>query len=460
MDNDTIIKVEKITKDYFLTGTKPLGKLSKSYLPFGNRAKTKAFRVLDNVSFEIKKGECLGVVGRNGSGKSTLLQVLAGVISADSGTVNVNGTIQALLELGNGMNGEFTGRENVDLAGRLIGLSSKDIDRNISDIIDFAELGEFIDQPVKMFSSGMAMRLAFAINTTMTPDVLLIDEALAVGDAPFQAKCFSRLRDILAKGTSLVLVSHDISTIRTLCQKVLWLKGRSSAEFGESTEICKKYERFCNLKEVGQCDVSHNASSAPSKTELGSSISDERTNYLPTNLQMYGNRKVEIQSLLAFNASSLSDPLFNFGDTLQLQANCKVNENVHSEFIFGVVIKDLLGNNILSACNINKFPNLNSKSGAEFDVSCSLQINLTHKAYQVLIGIFGFEKGLAVINGKYDYGNADLWSVVERAFTFTVKPNTPMPLMGPVHNELDLRMINIEHPKKSIVSVREDFNDF
>ncbi len=182
------------------------------------------FCALQNVSFEIKRGEALGIIGRNGSGKSTLLQILAGTLAPSWGEVEVHGRVAALLELGSGFNPEFTGRENVYLAATIAGLNRRQTEERFDTIAAFADIGEFLEQPVKTYSSGMMMRLAFAVQTAVSPDILIIDEALSVGDFFFQQKCFRRIQQMRESGVTVLFVSHDMSLVRDLCQRAVYLR--------------------------------------------------------------------------------------------------------------------------------------------------------------------------------------------------------------------------------------------
>ncbi|MGH9428706.1 MAG: polysaccharide ABC transporter ATP-binding protein, partial [Terriglobia bacterium] len=199
------------------------------------------FCALQDVSFEVGRGEAVGIIGRNGSGKSTLLQILAGTLSPSQGEVSVQGRVAALLELGSGFNPEFTGRENVYLNASLLGLSRKQTDACFEEIARFAEIGQFIDQPVKTYSSGMVIRLAFAVQTAIEPEVLIIDEALSVGDFFFQQKCAKRMRELREKGTTLLFVSHDMSVVRDLCQRAAYLRKGKLAYFGNSAQAIQHY---------------------------------------------------------------------------------------------------------------------------------------------------------------------------------------------------------------------------
>lgn len=201
----------------------------------------KDFWALKDVSFEIKKGETFGIIGRNGSGKSTLLQMICGTLTPTNGSVQTNGRIAALLELGSGFNAEFTGRENIYLNGTVIGLTAEEIEARLEDILAFADIGDFIDQPVKTYSSGMFVRLAFAIQVNVAPEILIVDEALSVGDFFFQQKCFARLRKMRENGLTLLFVSHDMGTVRDLCPSAIYLVKGKAAFMGASQEAIRTY---------------------------------------------------------------------------------------------------------------------------------------------------------------------------------------------------------------------------
>lgn len=202
---------------------------------------SKEFHALRNISFEVKKGETLGIIGKNGSGKSTLLQIIAGTLQPTEGSVTVNGRVAALLELGSGFNPEFTGRQNVYLNASILGLTRQETEERFDQIAAFADIGEFMDQPVKTYSSGMSLRLAFAVQSQIDPDVLIVDEALAVGDAKFQAQCFERLRQLKERGTSILLVTHSSEQIVTHCSQAILLHHGCQVESGKPRHIVNCY---------------------------------------------------------------------------------------------------------------------------------------------------------------------------------------------------------------------------
>lgn len=239
MSSDIAIKVENLNKCYQIYD-KPRDRL-KQMLMRGHRQYYREFWALKNVSFEIKKGETVGIIGRNGSGKSTLLQMICGTLNPTSGSIQAHGRIAALLELGSGFNPEFTGRENVYMNASVLGLSKEEIDARFDEIVAFADIGDFIEQPVKTYSSGMYVRLAFAVQSQIEPDILIVDEALAVGDAKFQMKCFEQLRQLKENGTSILLVTHSSEQIVTHCSTAILLNNGAQIEIGEPKRVVNRY---------------------------------------------------------------------------------------------------------------------------------------------------------------------------------------------------------------------------
>lgn len=249
MSSEIAIKVENLSKCYHIYDT-PRDRLKQFVMPRLQRAVGiqpqqyyQEFWALKDVSFEVKKGETVGVIGRNGSGKSTLLQLICGTLNPTSGSIATNGRIAALLELGSGFNPEFTGRENVYLNCALLGLSTAETDSRFDDIVAFADIGNFIEQPVKTYSSGMFVRLAFAVNVVSQPDIMIVDEALAVGDMNFQAKCMTALTRIQDQGATVVFVSHDVGAVKSLCRQAVYLEHGKVVAAGAAPEVAEQYVR-------------------------------------------------------------------------------------------------------------------------------------------------------------------------------------------------------------------------
>jgi len=242
MRSDITISVKNLTKTYRIFGHP--GDRIKQALTFGQMRFHREFTALHDLSFEIKKGETIGIVGRNGSGKSTLLQLLCGILKPTSGSVEVNGRISALLELGAGFNPEFTGRENVYFQGAVMGLTREEMDARFDAIAAFADIGDFIDQPVRIFSSGMFVRLAFAVAVHVDPDILIIDEVLAVGDAIFQQKCIDLMSRLQSQGTSIIVVSHNPYHIERLCHQAAVLHRGKLSDLRPAKEILAQYHEI------------------------------------------------------------------------------------------------------------------------------------------------------------------------------------------------------------------------
>ncbi len=243
----TMISCESVGKLYHMYD-RPADRLRQVFLR-GRRQLFREFWALRDVSFEVRRGEALGVIGRNGSGKSTLLQILAGTLQPSEGCARVVGRVTALLELGSGFNPEFTGRENVYLNGALLGLRRRVIDQRFDDIASFADIGEFLDQPIKTYSSGMLVRLAFAVQVQLEPDVLIVDEALAVGDALFQKRCFQAINELRERGVTLLFVSHDQEAVRTLTNRALLLHQGRVLSAGEPGDVLRDYRRLLHEEE-------------------------------------------------------------------------------------------------------------------------------------------------------------------------------------------------------------------
>jgi len=272
-DQDIAICARDIGKVYRIYD-RPEDRLKQMLFARFGRSYGRDFCALQNVSFTVHCGESLGVIGRNGSGKSTLLQILAGTLAPSWGDVEIRGRVAALLELGSGFNPEFTGRENVYLNASLLGLSKKQTDARFDEIASFAEIGEFIDQPVKTYSSGMVIRLAFAVQTAIEPEILIIDEALSVGDFFFQQKCARRMRELRERGTTLLFVSHDMGVVRDLCQQVVYLQKGELVYFGSSTHAIQLYFQEDRRKK------SINSRISGTENPFGKSQSVERFNPL------------------------------------------------------------------------------------------------------------------------------------------------------------------------------------
>ncbi|WP_266158353.1 ABC transporter ATP-binding protein [Dyella silvatica] len=270
--NDDIysaISVSNLSKKYHIYD-RPQDRLVQGFLR--NRKQLyKEFRALDDISLEIYRGETVGIVGLNGSGKSTLLQIIAGTLSPTEGTVRIKGKVSALLELGAGFNPEFSGRENVYLAASIMGFSRVEIERKYDSVISFADIGDVLDQPVKTYSSGMYVRLAFAVAISVDPEVLIVDEALSVGDMGFQTKCMVKLKQMQERGTTILFVSHDANAVTSLCQRAIYLRQGKMLAMGAASEITAQYIR--DVQEASNRTIQSAATDAPPPERQGSEAS-------------------------------------------------------------------------------------------------------------------------------------------------------------------------------------------
>ncbi len=240
---EKIVEIENVSMMFNLSKEK-IDSLKEYIIKFLRKELMfEAFWALKGISLQIKRGKSLGLIGLNGSGKSTLLKIIAGVLKATEGKVNINGTIAPLIELGAGFDMDLSARENIYLNGAILGYSRKEISEKFDKILDFAELWDFVDVPVKNFSSGMLARLGFSIATISQPDILIVDEILSVGDLLFQRKCEKRIEEMRKKGTTIILVSHSMTQVREICQEVVWLEKGKIRAIGEVQEITAQYEK-------------------------------------------------------------------------------------------------------------------------------------------------------------------------------------------------------------------------
>lgn len=244
-----VIDIKSISKKYNLY-KKPRDRIKEALSPFKKKYHDEFFALKD-INVQVEKGNMVGFIGENGSGKSTLLKIITGVLTQSSGDIEITGKISALLELGSGFNPEYTGMENIYLNGMILGYSKEEIDEKITDIIHFADIGEHINQPVKTYSSGMFVRLAFAVAINVDPDILIIDEALAVGDLEFQLKCMEKFTEFRNSDKTILFVSHDINSVRRFCDKVYWLKEGVIEDWGDTMDVTEKFDNYLKKKSIG-----------------------------------------------------------------------------------------------------------------------------------------------------------------------------------------------------------------
>lgn len=319
--SETIIKVENLCKTFKLYNS-PKYRLVEALHPL-RRKFHHEYQALENISFEIKKGQSVGILGRNGAGKSTLLKLLTGVLTPTSGTVEVKGRIAALLELGSGFNPELSGIDNIYFQGAILGFLKDEMDAKVKEIIEFADIGEYISQPVKSYSSGMFARLAFSIAISVDPDVLIIDEALSVGDFSFQQKCFRKLKQLKEAGKNIIFVSHDTSAIQAFCDECIYLKLGNLQAYGESSEVINLY-------------YSHQVESE--------NVIQEGNDLTETKVTNFGKGKAKIRDFKAANKNGLSTFVHGEEATLTFIIECLEDLDVAG---VGVTVRDKLGRDIL-----------------------------------------------------------------------------------------------------------------
>lgn len=310
------------------------GNTLKERTLFSKRRKYANREVLKGISFEVKKGEAIGLIGHNGCGKSTTLKLLTRIIYPDTGSIEMCGRVSSLIELGAGFHPDFSGRENIYINAAIFGLKRKEIEERIDDIIAFSELEEFIDNPVRTYSSGMYMRLAFAVAINVDADILLIDEILAVGDANFQAKCFNKLREIKAKGTTIVIVSHSLGQIEQICERTIWIHDGQIREEGTPREVHPIYLDFMGQKrlevaerEAARQEAKENQEQLNIKSEPSedNSIETERiVEKAMPEIKRWGNGKARITQINLFDNAGKRKNIFETGSDIEIQLHYKV----------------------------------------------------------------------------------------------------------------------------------------
>lgn len=236
-----MIKAQNISMKYMITNDRIKSLKEYAVAMLKGKLQYEEFWALKDVSFEVKKGEVIGIIGRNGAGKSTLLKIISGILKPTEGSVACSGSIVPMLELGSGFDHDLTGRENIFLNGAILGYSEEYLEEKFIDILEFSELNKFIDMPIRNYSSGMLMRLAFSIATVVNPEILIVDEILSVGDSAFQEKSKARMMELMSGGTTVLFVSHSLEQIREMCSRVIWLDGGKIRMIGEAEEVCDQY---------------------------------------------------------------------------------------------------------------------------------------------------------------------------------------------------------------------------
>ena len=344
--NETAIEVNNITKHFKVYPDK--GAQLKERLLFRKRSRFEIRNVLKGISFEVKKGEAVGLIGHNGCGKSTTLKLLTRIMYPDSGSIAMHGRVSSLIELGAGFHPDMSGRENIYTNAAIFGLTKKEIDARLKDIVEFSELEEFIDNPVRTYSSGMYMRLAFSVAINVDADILLIDEILAVGDTNFQTKCFNRLRELKASGITIIIVTHDLSTIEKFCDRAIWLNDGLIVKEGRSPEVVDAYFNFMNHKRIEadkarqeemEAEDSGAAEEAPEvpaeeTAEAEEVPAEDENSGIDYSANRFGLKYIEITKARMIGDSGKDGRIFRAGEKVTIEMDYKVNSPL-DEYIFG-----------------------------------------------------------------------------------------------------------------------------
>lgn len=331
MSSEFAIKVDGVGKNYHIYD-KPHHRLLQM-LPGNKKDWFRDFWALKDVSFTVGKGETVGIIGRNGSGKSTLLQMICGTLTPTTGSIEVNGRVAALLELGAGFNPEFTGRENVYMAASLYGLTQEEIAAKMADIIAFADIASFMDQPVKTYSSGMYVRLAFAVIAHVDADILVVDEALAVGDVVFTQKCMRFLRQFMQTGTVL-FVSHDTNSVKSLCNRVVWLDGGQMLQDGEPKEVCELYLEACYESQQGKSSID--------AFNVETDVTKEGSPHFDADVAAFGSGAAQILDARLLDGNGNPILWVRGGEALVLRIDIQTHKELNAPIV-GFYVKDRLG---------------------------------------------------------------------------------------------------------------------
>jgi len=404
MHKNTAIKIQNLTKTYKLYD-KPVDRLKESLHPLKKKYH-KDFYALNDISFEIKKGETVGIVGKNGSGKSTLLKIITGVLTPTGGRVSIHGKISAILELGAGFNPEMTGLENIYLNTSINGMNKQETDKKIDEIVAFAELGEFIYQPIKTYSSGMSARLAFAVSINVEPDILIVDEALSVGDAAFARKCFAKMEDIRSKGATILFVSHSEGSVVALCNRAIWISNGNQIIDGTPKLVTGLYMKHINENKIDKSKIEKEYETlANSKEETKEKNNPTSKN---SSIDEFYNPALKPKSTIYYEekGAKISDVKITTLDGKKVNVLTQGREYIYSYVVipnkklnnaqFGFLIKRRDGTPLGGGAypSKNKFlPNLSNTHKIDIKFMC----NLNNGEYFLNCGV------LADMDGKNDY---------------------------------------------------------
>ena len=413
-EQNLAIQVEDVTKIYRLY-EKPIDRL-KETVSVTHKNYHRDFYALNGISFQVKKGETVGIIGTNGSGKSTILKIITGVLTPTTGTVKVDGKISALLELGAGFNMDYTGIENVYMNGTMMGYTRKEMDAKLQDILDFAEIGDFVYQPVKTYSSGMFVRLAFALAINVEPEILIVDEALSVGDVFFQSKCYRRMEEIRKSGTTILMVTHDMGSIIKYCDRVVLLnRGEFIAE-GKPGRVVDMYKKILAgkleaLKEELRLEEERkNADIGPESIELSDfsggmdlggsgdkeTLMRDKLTINPDRTE-YGDGRAEIYDLGLLDERGNVTNLLLKGEMFTIRERIRFHAALEAP-IFTYTIKDKKGTELTGTNTLYEGADIKPvKAGDSYTVEFTQKMNLQGGEYLLSMSCTGFEQGEHVV---------------------------------------------------------------
>ncbi len=396
-DKNMAIKISKLTKRYSLYD-KPQDRFKEALNPF-KKSYHHDFYAMKNVTIDIYKGETIGIIGKNGAGKSTLLKMITGVLTPSLGSIQVNGRIASLLELGAGFNPEMTGLENIYLNGTLMGFTDEEMHSKISAILEFADIGEFIYQPVKMYSSGMFARLAFSVSINVEPDILIIDEALSVGDMAFQMKCFKKFQEFQEQGRTILFVTHALDTVIRYCNRGIVIDAGEKICDSSSKEAVDVFKKLLTGNFYPDKDQNENQESA--KYPSGQLFK----NSFPSNSEMleYGNKKALIYDYGILDKSGMPMTLFDHNTTCNIIVKIRFNDKIIAPIV-AYSIKDSKGLEITGTNTLMKSIETGSYTeGEEVEIRFKQELNLRPGAYALSLGCVTInQNGVEVYNRLYD----------------------------------------------------------
>lgn len=388
--DDVAIKVENVSKVYRLY-EKPTDRL-KEALGFSKKKRYEEHYALHDVNFEVKKGESVGIIGTNGSGKSTILKIITGVLNPTMGDVKVDGRISALLELGAGFNMEYTGIENIYLNGTMCGFSKEEVDARMQDILDFADIGDFVHQPCKTYSSGMFVRLAFAVAINIDPEILIVDEALSVGDVFFQAKCYKKFEEFQKMGKTILFVSHDMGSVAQYCDRVILLdKGRKLME-GNPKDVIEIYKKVLVKQYVPDEETGKKVA------QSGEKSSDMKDNMVQNpDFIEYGDHRAEIIDYGIVDEKGEPTNTILKKQEFGIRMRVSFQEDI-KEPIFAFCIKDLKGNDISGTNTVIEKTDIGPcKKGDILEVEFKQKMMMQPGQYLMQLGCTGYEKDNLVV---------------------------------------------------------------